>query len=86
MGALRVERRRFTLEVKGGQPADKLDHACEEAARFLVDQWGFTIEEAFVFLSVACDANICQACRPHDFSTIARVAVPKVAATPRPFA
>ena len=28
----------------------------EEAARLLVDQWGFSIEEAFVFLSVACDA------------------------------
>ena len=36
----------------------------EEASRLLVDQWGFTMEEAFVFLSVACDANICQACRP----------------------
>jgi amidase len=63
-----------------------LDLACEEAARFLVDQWGFSAEEAFIFLSVACDANICQACRPQPFSTIARVAIPKVAATPRPFA
>jgi amidase len=64
---------------------EALDRACEEAARFLVDQWGFSMEEAFVFLSVACDANICQACRPQEFSTIARVAIPKVAATPRPF-
>jgi amidase len=64
---------------------EALDHAVEEAARLLVDQWGFTIEEAFVFLSVACDANICQACRPQEFSTIARVAIPKSPATPRPF-
>jgi amidase len=64
---------------------EALDRACEEGARFLVDQWGFTMEEAFVFLSVACDANICQACRPQDFSTIARVAIPKVTAAPRPF-
>jgi amidase len=64
---------------------EALDNACEEAARLLVDQWGFTMEEAFIFLSVACDANICQACRPQGFSTIARVAIPKIDATPRPF-
>jgi amidase len=64
---------------------EALDRAVEEGARFLVDEWGFTMEEAFVFLSVACDANICQACRPQEFSTIARVSIPKVSATPRPF-
>jgi len=64
---------------------EALDLACEEAARFLVDQWGFSMEEAFIFLSVACDANICQACRPQPFSTIARVAIPNLSATPRPF-
>jgi amidase len=64
---------------------EALDRAVEEGARLLVDQWGFTIEEAFIFLSVACDANICQACRPQEFSTIARVSIPKVSATPRPF-
>jgi amidase len=64
---------------------EALDLAVEEGARFLVDQWGFTMEEAFIFLSVACDANICQACRPQEFSTIARVAIPKVSAAPRPF-
>jgi len=62
-----------------------LERVSEEAARLLVDEWGFTMEEAFVFLSVACDAGICQACRPSPFSTIARMAVPKVSATPRPF-
>jgi amidase len=64
---------------------EALDRASEEAARFLVDQWGFSMEEAFIFLSVACDANICQACRPQPFSTIARVAIPKIAAAPGPF-
>jgi amidase len=65
---------------------EALDRAAEEGARFLVEQWGFTIEEAFIFLSVACDANICQACRPQPFSTIARIAIPKIAAAPKPFA
>jgi len=64
---------------------EALDRAVEEGARFLVDQWGFSMEEAFIFLSVACDANICQACRPQEFSTIARVSIPKVSATPHPF-
>jgi len=64
---------------------EALDRASEEGARFLVDQWGFTMEEAFIFLSVACDANICQACRPQEFSTIARISIPKIAACPRPF-
>src|SRR5436309_9592461 len=60
--------------------------ACEDAAKLLVDQWGFTIEEAFVFLSVACDVNVCQACQPSPFSAIARVEVPKIGACPQPFA
>jgi amidase len=71
--------------VAGADFMEALDRACEEAQRFLVDQWGFSMEEAFIFMSVACDANICQACRPQDFSTIARVAIPKVSASPRPF-
>jgi amidase len=77
---------RWVVHGTAGQDfMEALDRASEEAARFLVGQWGFTIEEAFVFLSVACDANICQACRPQPFSTIARVAIPKIAAAPRPF-
>ncbi len=70
----------------GADVREALAEACSEAARLLVDEWGFTSEEAFVFLSVACDANICQACQPSPFSTIARVSIPKVGATPRPFA
>jgi amidase len=69
----------------GADFMEALDRASEEAARFLVEQWGFSMEEAFIFLSVACDANICQACRPQPFSTIARIAIPKIAAAPHPF-
>jgi amidase len=73
-----------TAETDADFP-EALQRVSEEAARLLVDEWGFTMEEAFVFLSVACDAGICQACRPSPFSTIARMAIPKVSATPRPF-
>jgi amidase len=71
--------------TSSGDFHEALQTACEEAARLLVDQWSFTPEEAFIFLSVACDANVCQACRPSPFSAIARVAIPKIAACPRPF-
>jgi amidase len=71
--------------TSGGDFDEALQAACEEAARLLVDEWAFTREEAFVFLSVACDANVCQACRPSPFSAIARVSIPKIGACPRPF-
>jgi amidase len=65
---------------------DALRLVSEEAARFLVDEWGFSIEDAFIFLSVACDAGVAQACKPAPgFGTIARFAIPKIEATPRPF-
>jgi amidase len=70
----------------GDDVREAIQEACDEAARLLVDQWAFTPEEAYVFLSVACNVNICQACQPSPFSTIARVSIPKIAATPRPFA
>src|SRR5437868_875913 len=44
--------------------ADALQLVCEEAARMLVDEHGFTMEDAFIFLSVACDAGVAQACKP----------------------
>jgi amidase len=65
---------------------DAMQLACEEAARFLVDEWGTSIEDAFVFLSVACDVNVAQACKPGPgFETIARVSIPKIDAFPGPF-
>jgi amidase len=67
--------------------ADALQLCSEEAAGLLVDQWSFTPEDAFIFLSVACDAGIAQACKPAPhFGSIARFAIPKIEATPAPFA
>jgi amidase len=65
---------------------DALKLVCEEAAKLLVDEHDFTPEDAFVFLSVACDAGVAQACKPAPgFGTIARFSIPKLDATPRPF-
>jgi amidase len=66
---------------------EALKLCAEEAARLLVDEWDFTIEDAFVFLSVACDAGVAQACKPAPggFGTIARFSIPKLEATPGPF-
>ena len=60
----------------------------EEAAKLLVDEHGFTIEDAFIFLSVACDLGVAQAYKPAPggFGTIARFVIPKIDACPRPFA
>ena len=71
--------------------ADEFDEALqlvsEEAARLLVDEHGFSPEDAFIFLSVACDAGVAQACKPApQFGTIARFSIPKIAACPAPFA
>jgi amidase len=66
--------------------ADALSLVSEEAASLLVDEHGFTIEDAFIFLSVACDAGVAQACKPAEgFGTIARFSIPKIAACPGPF-
>jgi len=70
--------------------ADAYDDAvklvAEEAARILVDEHGFTMEDAFIFLSVACDVGVAQACKPAPgFGTIARFTIPKIDACPGPF-
>jgi len=41
----------------------------------LVDEWGFTREDAFMFLSVAGDLGIAQYCHPSPGSVIARMRV-----------
>jgi amidase len=65
---------------------DALRLVSEEAAKLLVDEHGFTVEDAFIFLSVACDAGVAQACKPAPgFGTIARFSIPKIEACPRPF-
>jgi amidase len=51
-----------------------------------VDEHGFSMEDAFIFLSVACDAGVAQACKPApQFGSIARFSIPKIAACPGPF-
>jgi amidase len=66
--------------------ADALQLVSEEAAKMLVDEHGFTIEDAFIFLSVACDAGVAQGCKPAEgFGTIARFSIPKIDACPGPF-
>ena len=65
---------------------DALQLVSEEAARMLVDEHGFSLEDAFIFLSVACDAGVAQACRPAEgFGAIARFSIPKIDACPAPF-
>ena len=75
----------LTHGTSGGDLNEAMQAAIEEAAKLLVDEWDFSVEEAFVFLSVACDVGICQACKPSPFSAIARVSIPKLPATPAPF-
>ena len=72
--------------------ATATDYAEALAARrrgggeLLVDEHDFTIEDAFIFLSVACDAGVAQACKPAEgFGTIARFSIPKIDACPAPF-
>lgn len=64
---------------------DALKSAAEEAQKLLVDEWGFTLEDAFIFLSVAGDLGIAQYCHPCPGSVIARMRVPKISRAPRPF-
>lgn len=72
-----------------GTTADSIDgalkSAAEEAAKLLVDEWGFTMEDAFIFLSVAGDLGIAQYCHPSPGSVIGRMRVPKISRAPRPF-
>ena len=62
-----------------------LQIACEEAAGLLVSQWGFTIEDAFIFLSVQGNLGLAQAVHPSTGTVIAKMTVPKISACPTPF-
>ncbi|HEY5438174.1 MAG TPA: acetamidase/formamidase family protein [Acidimicrobiales bacterium] len=64
---------------------DALQSAIEEASKLLVDEWGFSREDAFIFLSVAGDLGIAQFCHPCPGSVIARMRIPKLASNPKPF-
>lgn len=75
----------YTHGTSASDIDEALKNACEEAARLLVDQWGFSPEDAFMFLSVAGDLGLAQYCHPSPGSVIARMRVPKIAAVPGPF-
>ncbi|CAB5240683.1 unannotated protein [freshwater metagenome] len=75
----------FTHGTHATSLDDALKFAVEEAAKLLVDEWGFTMEDAFIFLSVAGDLGIAQYCHPSPGSVIARMRVPKISACPAPF-
>jgi amidase len=77
---------RWVVHATAPELQDAMQLVSEEAARLLVDEWSLTMEDAFIFLSVACDVGIAQACKPAPgFGTIARIAIPKLDATPAPF-
>jgi len=75
----------YTHGTSPGDIDEALALACEEASRLLVGQWGFSAEDAFMFLSVAGDLGLAQYCHPSPGSVIARMRVPKIAAVPGPF-
>src|SRR5205823_1674232 len=77
---------RWLPHATAAEYGEALQLVSEEAARLLVDEHGFTMEDAFIFLSVACDAGVAQACKPCEgFGTIARFSIPKIDACPAPF-
>lgn len=75
----------FTHGTTADNIDDALKSAAEEAQKLLVDEWGFTMEDSFIFLSVAGDLGIAQYCHPCPGSVIARMRVPKISRAPRPF-
>ena len=69
-----------------GAPHAQDQHPGATGPELLVDGWGFSMEEADVFLSVACDVGITQGCRPAPgYGMIARFKIPKIPACPGPF-
>jgi amidase len=75
----------YTHGTSGDNLDDALKIACEEAAKLLVDEWDFTMEDAFRLFSVAGDLGTAQYCHPSPGSVIARKRVPKLTSNPRPF-
>ncbi len=77
---------RWVPHATAPDATEALQLVSEEAARLLVDQHGFSLEDAFIFLSVACDASVAQACKPAPgFGTIARFSIPRIDACPSAF-
>jgi amidase len=68
-----------------GDIDEAMQNACEEAMRLLVDQWGFSSEDAYIFLSVAGDLGIAQYCHPCPGTVISKLRIPKISAVPTAF-
>src|SRR5215217_6266596 len=64
---------------------DAMREACREAARLLAGEWGLSMEDAFVLLSIRGDVGVAQARKRSPFASIARVVLPKLEAIPAPF-
>jgi amidase len=64
---------------------DALKYACEEAFRLLVNEWSFSKEDAYMFLSVAGDLGLAAYYHPSPGCVTARMRVPKLASNPTPF-
>src|SRR5918992_1142562 len=64
---------------------DAMREACREAARLLAGEWGMSMEDAFILLSIRGDVGVAQACKPSPFASIARVVLPKLEGIPAPF-
>ncbi len=75
----------FTHGTSPDSIDDALQHACEEAFKILVDEWSFSREDAFIFLSVACDLGIAAYYHPSPGCVTARLRVPKLPSNPAPF-
>lgn len=75
----------FTHGTSPDSIDDALQHACEEAFKILVDEWQFSREDAFIFLSVAGDLGIAAYYHPSPGCVTARLRVPKLPSNPSPF-
>ena len=76
----------ITHGVVEGNIPETTSIACKEAAKILVGQWGFSVEESFIFLSVKGDLGYCQACHPDVGTQISKMSVPKLdSLCPKPF-
>ncbi|MHB2028083.1 MAG: acetamidase/formamidase family protein [Acidimicrobiales bacterium] len=64
---------------------DALRFACEEAWRLLVDEWSFSKEDAYIFLSVVGDLGVAAYYHPSPGCASARMRVPKLPSNPSPF-
>src|SRR3954452_6347677 len=77
---------RWVPHATADQYDEELSGCAYEAARLFVYQHGFSIEDVFIFLSVACDAGVAQGCKPSPgFGSIARFSIPKIDACAAPF-